>query len=66
VKPGDLIFFSKNGRGKISHVALVVDHDREGISVAHSTTSRGVIVENISNSRYWKPKIKFARDVISR
>jgi len=64
VKPGDLIFFSKTGKGRISHVALVVDNTKEGIQVVHSTTSRGVIVENISTSRYWKPKIKYARDVL--
>jgi hypothetical protein len=31
----------------------------------HSTSSRGVVVENISTSKYWKPKILFARDVIT-
>jgi len=66
VKPGDLIFFSKTGKGRISHVALVVGNNQEGIQVVHSTTSRGVIVENISTSRYWKPKIKYARDVLSQ
>ncbi|MEM9918018.1 MAG: C40 family peptidase [Bacteroidota bacterium] len=66
-KPGDLIFFSKKGRGnKANHVALVVENQRDGVVVIHSTTSRGVIVQNISNSSYWKPKIMFARDVIGR
>lgn len=64
VKPGDLIFFGKNG--KVSHVALVVSNTSEGISVVHSTTSKGVIVQNITKSTYWKPKILFARDVISQ
>lgn len=63
VKPGDLIFFGKNG--KVSHVAMVVSHTSEGIFVVHSTSSKGVIVQNISTSTYWKPKILFARDVIS-
>ena len=63
VKPGDLIFFGKNG--KVSHVAMVVSNTYEGISVVHSTTSRGVMVQNITKSTYWKPKILFARDVIS-
>jgi len=64
VKPGDLIFFGKNG--KVSHVAMVVSNTSEGITVVHSTTSKGVIVQNISTSSYWKPKIMFARDVISK
>jgi cell wall-associated NlpC family hydrolase len=61
--PGDLIFFGDGSR--IQHVAMVVKNSKEGIICVHSTTSRGVIVENVSTSTYWKPKILFARDVIS-
>jgi len=64
VMPGDLIFFGESKK-KISHVAMVVKRGSDGITCVHSTTSRGVIVENISQSTYWKPKILFARDVIS-
>lgn len=64
VMPGDLIFFGESKK-KISHVGLVVKRGPEGITCVHSTTSRGVIVENVSQSSYWKPKILFARDVIS-
>lgn len=64
VLPGDLIFFGR--RGRVSHVAMVVECAAEGIICVHSTCSRGVIVENISTSKYWKPKIMFARDVINR
>lgn len=64
VLPGDLIFFGES-KGKISHVALVIKRGPEGITCVHSTTSRGVIVENVTQSTYWKPKILFARDVIS-
>jgi cell wall-associated NlpC family hydrolase len=62
VLPGDLVFFGR--RGAIQHVAMVVEKTPEGIMCVHSTSSRGVIVENISTSKYWKPKILFARDVI--
>lgn len=64
VQPGDLVFFGS--RGRISHVALVVQRTSQGIFVVHSTSSRGVMVDNISTSKYWKPKIMFARDVISK
>ena len=64
VKPGDLIFFGK--AGKVSHVAMVVSNTSDGISVVHSTSSKGVMVQNVTKSTYWKPKIMFARDVISR
>jgi len=63
VLPGDLVFFG--GRGRIQHVAMVVEKTAEGIFVVHSTCSRGIVVENISTSKYWKPKILFARDVIT-
>jgi cell wall-associated NlpC family hydrolase len=63
VLPGDLVFFGN--RGRIQHVAMVVERTKEGIFCVHSTSSRGVVVENVSTSKYWKPKILFARDVIS-
>ncbi|MDO8367792.1 MAG: C40 family peptidase [Saprospiraceae bacterium] len=63
VLPGDLVFFGT--RGRIQHVALVVEKTAEGIFCVHSTCTRGIIVENISTSKYWKPKILFARDVIT-
>ncbi len=63
VQPGDLIIFGKN-KHNIQHVALVVERSAKGIEVVHSTTSRGVIRENISTSSYWKPLILFARNVI--
>ncbi|MBK9338943.1 MAG: C40 family peptidase [Lewinellaceae bacterium] len=65
VQPGDIIVFGKNQRN-IQHVALVTERNRDEITVVHSTTSRGVIRENISNSAYWKPLILGARDVIGR
>lgn len=64
VQPGDLIFFGR--RGRVTHVAMVVQNTREGIVCVHSTCSKGILVENISTSKYWRPKIMFARDVITR
>lgn len=64
VKPGDLIFFSRDKK-KVFHVAMVVSNTSEGITVIHSTSSRGVMIQNISKSSYWQPKIFFARDVLS-
>lgn len=64
-QPGDLIFFGENSKN-IQHVALLVKRSGDGLTCVHSTTSRGVIVENVTKSAYWKPKILFARDVITR
>jgi cell wall-associated NlpC family hydrolase len=63
VLPGDLVFFGR--KGYIQHVAMVVENTAEGIICVHSTCSRGIVVENISTSKYWKPRILFARDVIT-
>ncbi len=65
VLPGDLVFFGQDG-STVSHVALVVSRGKDGIVCVHSTTSRGVIVENISTSSYWKTRILFARNVIDK
>lgn len=61
-KPGDLIFFRRSSRSRISHVAMVVSNDQRGIFIIHST-SRGVVVDDLMNSKYWRPKIYMARDV---
>ncbi len=55
VKRGDLIFYIK--QGTVFHVSIVVNVGDELIEVVHSTTSRGVIRENILASPYWKEKI---------
>ncbi len=63
VKPGDLIFFRRSKSGPVFHVAMVVSKDARSLKVIHST-SRGVVIDNIYDSKYWKPKISSARDVI--
>lgn len=64
VRPSDLIFFGN--RKSITHVAMVVRRSEEGIFVVHCTSSRGVIVENITQSHYWSPKIVGARNVVNK
>ena len=63
-KPGDLIFFKRSPTGRVFHVALVVTNRRNELKVIHST-SRGVVIDNLLTSSYWKPKISSARNVIS-
>ena len=64
-RPGDLVFFRRSQREPIFHVALVLSNDRHGIKVIHSTTSRGVVVDDLLNSTYWQPKIDTVRDVVA-
>ena len=66
VRAGDLVFFRKSRGGSVFHVALVVRRRPGELTVVHSTSSRGVISENIYDSSYWRTKIMSARDVLSR
>ncbi|WP_051568255.1 C40 family peptidase [Crocinitomix catalasitica] len=55
---GDLLFF---GSGKnISHVGLVISEKGEPLVMIHSSTSKGVIITEIDQSNYWRPKLKGA------
>ena len=61
---GDLVFFAL--RGKPDHVAIVTQDASDGsLWVVHSTTSRGVLHEDIMASSYWSSRIKVARDIIN-
>lgn len=65
VRPGDLVFFSKGGQ--VFHVALVVAYDGgDRMDVVHSTSSKGIIRQEILNNSYWTPKISSYRNVINR
>ena len=64
-KPGDLVFFKRSSIGKVFHVAIVVKNGRKGLEVIHST-SRGVVMDNITNSKYWNPKVWIVKDVLSK
>lgn len=62
---GDLLFFGTEGRkGKIQHVGLVWKNDSEGLFMIHSSTKRGIVIDNVTTSTYWKPKLLFARKVL--
>jgi len=63
---GDLLFFRRNKKGAVFHVAMVISNGSKGTFVVHSTSSRGVVMDNITTNSYWKTKIVTARDVLSR
>jgi lipoprotein Spr len=50
LEPGDLLFFSTNGRGRVSHAGIYLGDDQ----FIHSSSSRsgGVRVDSL-DSRYW-------------
>lgn len=65
LQKGDLVFFSHQGRGRISHVGIVEEVSPEGdVKFIHAATSRGVMISSLNDS-YWGPKYRFAKRVIS-
>lgn len=64
-QPGDLIFYRRSAREPIFHVSVVKSNNGKSLYVIHSTTSRGVIEEDVLNSTYWKKYIDSVRDVVS-
>jgi len=64
-KQGDLIFFRKGKTGKkINHVGIVESAAPNKLIVIHSTSSKGVLKENIYNSSYWRSRILYCRRVL--
>lgn len=57
--PGDLVFFNTSGSG-VSHVGMLLD----GGAFIHASTSKGVIVSNLSE-KYYSRTFLFARRVIA-
>lgn len=58
IRPGDLMFFkgSNVNASRVGHVSLVVEVTPDAIMFIHSSTSRGVIIENFKTSRYFIPR----------
>ena len=63
-QPGDLVFFKRGGKGRVFHVAMVYENRRGNPKIIHSTSSRGVVIDELLNSSYWRPKIWQVRNVI--
>ena len=61
-RPGDLVFFIN--RGVIHHVALVTKVTGAHLYILHSTSSKGVIEEDLRASKYWTKRYKAVRRVI--
>ncbi len=61
-QPGDLLFFGS--RGKVTHVAIITQNNSNGLKVIHSTSSKGVIEQNITHSDYWQSRLLFARRIL--
>lgn len=60
---GDLIFFGENNR--INHVGIVEKNKGNQMWIIHSSSSNGVLREDIMESDYWKKRVLFAIDIVS-
>ncbi|HWV11116.1 MAG TPA: C40 family peptidase, partial [Pseudomonas sp.] len=62
LEPGDLVFFSTNGRGRVSHAGIYLGDDR----FIHSSSSRsgGVRVDSLED-RYWNRTFIEAKRVLA-
>ncbi len=64
-QPGDLVFFRRSPGGRVFHVATVYENDKSGMTLIHSTSGRGVVIEKLESSEYWRSKIMSFRNVVS-
>ena len=63
-KPGDLLFFKRSLSGPVFHVSIVKENKNNQVMMIHSSTTKGIISENISESKYWMPKLYKVTNVI--
>jgi cell wall-associated NlpC family hydrolase len=58
IQPGDLLFFKGSNvqSTRVGHVAMVVEVTPVAINFIHSSTSRGVVIENFKTSKYFIPR----------
>lgn len=61
---GDLIFFGKGGN--VSHVGIVSKNTGAELFVIHSTSSRGVCIDEIRHNNYWRPRIIGAASYVNQ
>lgn len=63
-QPGDLVFFRRSKGSRVFHVAIVLDNEDGDLTIIHSA-SRGVVIDRIKESAYWRSKVMTLRNVVS-
>jgi len=64
-KAGDLVFFKKGKNNRIFHVAMIYSNENEDLQIIHSTSSRGVVIDELYSNKYWNPKVSHVVDVLA-
>lgn len=57
LKPGDAVFFNRNGRGNVSHVGLYIGNNQ----FIHAPSTGGRIRQDSLDDRYWERSFTTAR-----
>lgn len=62
---GDLIFFKSPtpDNNNIGHVGIIISNTNNNISFIHSSSSRGVVIDNL-NSKHYKSRFRVIRRVL--
>lgn len=66
-QPGDLLFFSsrRSGKGKVGHVAMVVDVEEDGsCTFIHASTKKGVVYQKFPDNAYYSKNYIGAKRII--
>ncbi|GAA0507328.1 LysM peptidoglycan-binding domain-containing protein [Deinococcus depolymerans] len=61
LRPGDLLFFDTEGRGRVSHVGIFLGDDQ---FVSANSYQGRVSVDRFRSDRYWGPRYLWARRVL--
>ena len=58
IRPGDLMFFKGRNvsSSQIGHVGMVIEVGPGMIKFIHSSSSRGVVIDNFYTSKYYVPR----------
>ncbi|HMW40191.1 MAG: C40 family peptidase [Saprospiraceae bacterium] len=63
VKPGDIVFFG--ARNRMNHVGIITERSGKALMMIHSSSSRGVIEEDIHKSDYWLKRLQSVHSLMS-
>lgn len=58
-RSGDLIFFKKGG--KVFHVGIISKVGKGQLWMIHSSSSKGVVEQEVLSNTYWRPKLHIIR-----
>ena len=61
LKAGDLVFFNGRRSGGIGHVGLIIEAGDQVLKMIHASSSKGVSIDDINLSDYWRNRYVTAR-----